>query len=297
MTQNKTTPTALVKAQPEAALTVLPAQPANQQDLMELLDLAGDVRAYQAMQLVNSFASAAAISMFKRIRESNQIKHLPLRIGGEVKRVDSIREACQALFGRTYQSMLDAEADFDILGQEAYEQTKRLGLSRLALRTAGALPGTALDQVRTLIADGGTKSEVKNLIEGLAADLEQKTAQLDEAHAEHQAQEDLSATKSKQIDKLKVQLKRIQAAPPDEVLADLKREATGIADGLQGGILGALRSAVQAINSHGDERHQHDVFLAGLLGQVQACLTRVRQEFDLPDVSTAADTPAWAKAD
>lgn len=116
-----------------------------------------------------------------------------------------------------------------------------------------------------------------------------------EERAERKAQEELAAEKSKRIDTLKRQLKRIQAAPPDEELAELKKEAAAIANDAQGLVMGALRQAVLQLSHHGEERGQHDVFLAGLVGQVQASLTQLRHEFGLPDVSTAADDPEWAK--
>ena len=55
----------------------------------------------------------------------------------------------------------------------------------------------------------------------------------------------------------------------------------------EGMVLGRLRHALIALNNHGDERGQQAVFMAGLLGQVQAQLNALREEFNLPDVSAA----------
>lgn len=120
-----------------------------------------------------------------------------------------------------------------------------------------------------------------------------------EAKAERAAQEDLLATKNKQIDALKLKTKRIAAAPPDEALAELKKEATGIANDAQGCILGGLRAALQAITDHAAAQDQvgaHDVFMAGLVAQVQATLSQVRDQFMLRDLAAAAlAQPDWMR--
>ncbi len=117
-------------------------------------------------RLVKSFASAAQVQIFKRVRESRQIKHLPIRLAdGEVKYFHSIKEACPAIFGRTYESLLDAEGRYNLLGEEAYEAATRLHLNDGALRAARALPPEKLEVVRTAITSGSTKAETLSVIE------------------------------------------------------------------------------------------------------------------------------------
>lgn len=81
----------------------------------------------------------------------------------------------------------------------------------------------------------------------------------------------------------------VKRLPADAALAKLKKEAASITADAEGAILGGLRQALIAINNHGDERGLHDVYMAGLVGQVQAQLNALRKEFNLPDVSNAAD--------
>lgn len=105
-----------------------------------------------------------------------------------------------------------------------------------------------------------------------------------EAKAEKEATDKLLTDKNAKIDKLS---RHIKKATPDQVLTELQREATGIMNDALGALRGDLRQALIAIKNHGDENH--GVFMAGLVGQVQADLARLREEFDLPDVSNAAD--------
>jgi len=81
--------------------------------------------------------------------------------------------------------------------------------------------------------------------------------------------------------------KHIKKATPDQVLVELQKEATGIAHDAMGCVRGQLRQALIALKNHGDE--DLSVFMAGLVGQVQADLTALRNEFALPDVSSAKD--------
>ena len=115
---------------------------------------------------------------------------------------------------------------------------------------------------------------------------------LREIKEEAKAKDQLLEDKNKRIDKLHAAQQRIQSAPPDEVLADLKREATAMATEAEGMVLGRLRHALIALNNHGDERGQQAVFMTGLLGQVQRQLNALREEFGLPDAG-ANTTPEW----
>ena len=263
-----------------------------QEDQADLFDLATSIGAIQAMSLVNSFTSAAQVQLFQRIRDTNKIKDLPIRSSnGELTRFTSMRAACPVIFGRTYESMLEAEARLSTFGDNAYETAARLGLNRNALRAARALPPEKLEIVRAAIGNGSTKAEVLSVIEDLAEKVQQAEAAATEAKAELKASEEVLATKNKTIDKLQRDLKRIEKLPPDEQLAGLKKEATAIATEAEGFILGGLRQALLAINDHPSDSDfaQHGVFMAGLVGQVQAQLTALREEFNLPDVSNAAD--------
>ncbi len=128
-------------------------------------------------------------------------------------------------------------------------------------------------------------------------------AALREERQERDAERQVSAKKSERIDALERKLVAIERQTPDEQLAQLKKEATAIASDAEAAILGGLRQALIAVNAHSEERGLHDVYLAGLVGQVQARLNALREEFNLPDVSSAADAALaadvaqWASQD
>lgn len=107
-----------------------------------------------------------------------------------------------------------------------------------------------------------------------------------EARADKEASDKLLADKNAKIDKLS---RHIAKATPDDVLLELQKEATATMNDALGGIRGSLRNALIALMHQCQERGGNDVFMAGLVGQLQAELRTLREEFNLPDVSTAAD--------
>lgn len=120
-------------------------------------------------------------------------------------------------------------------------------------------------------------------------------AALREAKAEKDADEKLIEAKNKAIDKLKREVQRFEKLPPDEKLQALQKDVADAMNDARGAVLGRLRQAAIALVNAGDDRHAHDVFLAGMVGQVQAELAQLRAEFDLPDVSTAAEATLAAE--
>ncbi|QPF74211.1 DUF3102 domain-containing protein [Roseateles sp. DAIF2] len=119
--------------------------------------------------------------------------------------------------------------------------------------------------------------------------VKQLRAAVREERQERKADAEVAAKKQARIDKLERDVLRIKKLTPDEDLAKLKKEATGIANDAEGAIVGNLRQALIALDSHGGGGGEHKVFMAGLVGQVQAQLTALREEFNLPDASSLAD--------
>lgn len=138
------------------------------------------------------------------------------------------------------------------------------------------------DEEMVELADGGT-------VRGMTADavatmgVRELRASLREHMAEKDATEKLLATKDAKINKLS---RHIAKSTPDQVLLELQKESVTLMNDALGCVRGQIRQAFIAIKNHGDD--DHSVFMAGLLGQLQADVTALREEFNLPDVSTAA---------
>lgn len=162
----------------------------------------------------------------------------------------------------------------------AGSQTKILELAVLddgeieALSRGETVSGLDLDGVEAMSC-----SELK-------AALRQARAEVDELKGDAIAKDELLSDKNKLLDKERAKNKRIQAASPDEVLAELQAEATRMHNDVRGAIVGQMRQALIALRDHAETQGQGGatVFMAGLVGQLCADLVALRDEFGLPDV-------------
>lgn len=195
------------------------------------------------------------------------------------------------------------KADLDIsnlkaFGEEALESMSRMGIGYRELRQYRRLPQ---DQKLALIeaAKAGDKGEFLDLAEELIArhakEKETLAAEVSSLKADATATTELLEKKNARIDKLEREKSRIEKLPPDEALLQLQKEATAIMADALGCLRGGLRAALMELNNAGEERGQHSVFMAGLVGQVAAECAALREEFDLPDVSNAADAQLAAE--
>lgn len=168
---------------------------------------------------------------------------------------------------------------------------------RAAVKTSKSVNLTLLStQVKSASAFLELVTHDDDVLENLAEmdDVEKMSASelrtaLREAREEKSAVEKVLTDKNASMDKLRAQVKRVQAAPPDEQLLQLQREATTIMNDALGAIRGGLRAALTALNDVPADAPSQSVFMAGLVGQVAADLAALREEFNLPDVSNAAD--------
>lgn len=149
------------------------------------------------------------------------------------------------------------------------------------------------DQVEELTLTGQTGE--LNLDDIASMSVKELRAALREARAEGKAKDELLSEKNKTIDAERAKTKRIQAAPPDEQLDQLRKEVTAIANDARGAIIGQLRAGLAALVDLHDKAGEVNggvIWMAGVVGQLKVDLDALCDEFGLPDVSGAA-VPEW----
>lgn len=201
-------------------------------------------------------------------------------------------------------SMSREKADLDIsnlkaFGEEATDAMSRMGIGYREMRQYRRLPE---DQKSALIeaAKSGDKDSFLELAEDLIAkharEKEEAQHQIEELKAEDQAKTELLADKNKLLDAERAKVKRIQAAPADERLDQLRKEITSIANDARGAIIGQLRAGLAALQDHHREAGgDSDLWAAGVVGQLFKDLTIIRDEFGLPDLA-GAEVPEWLES-
>lgn len=118
---------------------------------------------------------------------------------------------------------------------------------------------------------------------------------LRDAKADKLADKQLLDRKNNRIDKLERDLGRIDKLDPTDALAHQQKLATEAQRHASCILIGEMRQRFIAVDNAALERGTQTLFLAGLVGQLHADLANLRQEFNLPDVSRAADAELAAE--
>jgi hypothetical protein len=208
-----------------------------------------------------------------------------------------------ALLGRSVDQVDRDIANLRAFGEEALDSMSRMGIGYRELRQYRRLPE---DQQAALIevAKAGDKDAFLDLAEEVIAkhakEKEELTQRLDEVNADYEAQGEVMAKKTKELDSTKQELekhrKRIQTAAPDEVIKELRTEVVALQFEVEAKILGELREGFTRMAEHAAEHGQdHRAYQADLIQQLETTLATVRSEFNLPAQSDGA-APVWLTA-
>lgn len=216
------------------------------------------------------------------------------------KRLLVLRE----MTGHGNSSQIGTNTDFakrvELLG---FSRSTAYRFMQAALKTSKSVNLTLLStQVKSASAFLELVTHDDDVLENLAEmdDVEKMSASqlraaLRESREEKNAVEKVLSDKNTANDKLRAQLKRIDTLPANEALQQTMKEATDIANDAMGAIRGGVRKALLALNDVPEGTPNQAVFMAGLVGQIQADLNALREEFNLPDVSNAADAQLAAE--
>jgi len=90
--------------------------------------------------------------------------------------------------------------------------------------------------------------------------------------------------------------RRVSAATPDEVGAELRSEIAQLAFNAEASILGALDEGFCRLEEHSIENNcTHEEFMAGCLCQIERALIGLRNRFDVKAKPDGDEMPEWAR--
>lgn len=294
----KTAPAEMPEILPAVAERIEAAQDAalSVTETNAVFSVGVDVGRLEAMYFVATIATSAMLSIYENVKKSKGWRFLRNTKNGDGRHFESLEEFCEVKLGRSYRRLRELAANRNLIGQEAFEQAERIGLRQVDYNAIKALPAPDQELVRRAVEESTSRDEVLDLLQELAARHGQEkqalTRRAEEAQADLAAQKELLSKKNARIDKLERDLSRIRHLPPDEALKKLQQEAAAITADAEGLILGGVRQGLLALSQEGGNQ---SVFMAGLLGQLQARLNALREEFNLPDTSAAHDAEMAAK--
>lgn len=298
--KDKTTPiNEVVLSQDLAAANTLAVIELSKKDYSEDRDLLNQLLGQAQMaDAFAKFSVTVTTSKLAFVKESKLYQQLKGKRTGDGHQFSGTWEEFCGLLGRSREQIDEDIRNLNAMGAEALESMSKMGIGYRELRQYRRLPE---DQKQALIevAKAGDKEGFVELAEEIIArhakDKEALTAQVQEAKANLEATDQLLADKNKRIDQLKAAQKRINAAPLDVQLLELQKEATATMNDALGAVRGGVRQALIALNDLPADAPSQAVFMAGLVGQITAELAALREEFQLPDVSNAADAQLAAE--
>ena len=208
-----------------------------------------------------------------------------------------------ALLGKSVDQVDRDIANLKAFGEEALESMQRIGIGYRELRQYRKLPENQKTELIE-IAKTGDKDAFLDLAEEIMARSAKKEEQVAELQANYDAQSAVLKNKNHTIDDQHTALhklkRRVETATPDEVGADLRKEASQFAFNAEAEILGSLRPAFAALTEHGinnDLAPTHEEFMVGLLAQIDRAVATLRGEFSLKLVADGDPTPLWMRPD
>ncbi|MEG0149193.1 MAG: hypothetical protein RR701_07405 [Comamonas sp.] len=277
-----------------------------EQEKDEVFAAGVDLGRLEALDFVATVANSAILPIYENVKKSKAWKYLRNSKSGDGRHFESLDEFCEVKLGKSYKRLRELTLNRNLIGQEAFEQAERLGLRQVDYNAIKALPAPDQELVRRAVEEAQSRDEVLDLLQELAARHAKEKAdlnqQLEESAKEHEATAKRLEVVTEQKEKAEAKAARIAVMKPDEALADLKTAATRIANDAVGAIQGGVRQALIKLRElpHGTSQ---TAFAAGLLGELQAEINALREEFGLPDIASAAErelaaeTQAWAGGD
>lgn len=298
---DQTTPERLEQSQ-EATNTLALANSIADAEKAEVLSFGEAIGAMRTGMFYETVSEGVMLAAFEKARKSKAYKNI--KNPKTEMYFSSLEEFCEVAFGKTYRRLQQVTANRNLVGQDAFEQAEKLGLRQIDYNAIKALPAPEQELVRRAVEEAQSRDEVLDVLQELAGRFAKTEAslskKLEEAKEDAKAKEEVLSKKSDIINKLQTERakaqQRIARETPDETIADLRQDATVIANEVLGMVRGNFRHALQTVSEQSDEH----LFLAGLVGEVAVTLAMLREEFNLPDVSDARElelireTAKWA---
>lgn len=230
---------------------------------LHLAKIAGSIAAYQLNETINR---VAALKAFAEIRESEAYKGLAVQtVTGDVITVNTWEEFCNA-HGYSRKKINEDLQNLAAFGGTLLEMQDALGLGyrdlRLLRKGISQLPQEERRAILEEIRSAEGPEELKSKLMDLRAELVEVKAAKKELEATIQSKERVSEDKSRRLDALEEQVKRLTSIAPDDrqkTRDEVNAKAREDVDRACQGIFAAtLTLCSQCVAIFGDERVDSD---------------------------------------
>lgn len=253
----------------------------------------------QMADSIGKFTATVAVSKMAYVKENKLYRGLAGMRDRDGRGLSGTWEEFCSLLGTSAPKVNEDINNLRQFGEDALESMSRMGIGYREMRQYRRLPEDA-QAALIEVAKAGDKDAFVDLAEEIIAkhakEKSELTQRLDEVNADYDAQGEVMAKKTKELDSTKQELekhrKRIQTATPDDVIKELRTEVVALQFEVEAKILGELREGFSKMTEHAAANGQdHRAYLADLVLQLETTLATVRSEFHLPHHQAA--NPVW----
>lgn len=253
----------------------------------------------QMADSIGKFTATVAVSKMAYVKENKLYRGLAGMHDRDGRGLSGTWEEFCSLLGTSAPKVNEDINNLRQFGEDALESMSRMGIGYREMRQYRRLPEDA-QAALIEVAKAGDKDAFVDLAEEIIAkhskEKSELTQRLDEVNADYEAQGEVMAKKTKELDSTKQELekhrKRIQTATPDDVIKELRTEVVALQFEVEAKILGELREGFSKMTEHAAANGQdHRAYLADLVLQLETTLATVRSEFHLPHQQAA--NPVW----
>jgi hypothetical protein len=257
----------------------------------------------QAFQKLYQITDLLDLQNLKESRKYKGFRHIAE--DGKVLTIRTWEEYCFHVEGKSVQSIDLELGNFKQLGHEFFDAMRQLGVGPGTMRDIRRLPEDE-KQALLIAAETGDKDSFVELAESFIVKSEREKAELkkaaDDARADYEALDKHMANTTRRADEAERNLakaqKRIETETPDEYAQQVREEASLAAFEAEAAILGKLRPAFAALDTHArDNDCTHENFMSGLLAQIDGALLDLRNHHAIKLVPDADPRPDWTRDD
>lgn len=249
-----------------------------------------------------TISDLAIAKQFEEIKNSKKYKDLPYRDNdGNVRHVADLEEFCQVFLHKSYRRCAELSQNLNLLGEELYQQAEQIGFRARDYQALMALPADDQEIVKQAI-ETQDRDKVIELLQEMATkhknDKDNLTKDLEETKANYEAQIEINAENTTELNKLKENLaklkKRVKDMPPVKVGEQIRKEATEAVNSLEKFIRGAFYQSIKALDDHQSETGiDHKAIIAGFFAQARHSLNEVAIEFNVQNTPNDNPVGGW----
>lgn len=221
-----------------------------------------DIGRLEAMEFFATVANSASVQIFENVKKSKAWRFLRNSKSCDGRNFESLDEFCEVKFGKSYRRLQELSSAKTALGQEAFEQSERLGLRQTDYNAIKALPAPDQELVRRAVEEAKSRDEVLDLLQELAArhgtEKKKLSKRLEDTEGELKASEERRNKLLLQKEQLELQVQKKLVAATDwpeafKVLIDQAQHADKNIKKLVGALDAVREEALKAEPSGPDE--------------------------------------------